>query len=139
MNSSGHADRLFASCPEQRAIARELYQTVARLPLVSPHGHTDPRWFADNEAFANATELLIQPDHYLLRMLYSQGISLDALGIARSDGTRLDADPAAVWQIFADHYFLFRGTPTRLWMDYVFGEVFGIDEHFDSGSASQFN
>ena len=123
-----HPDRLFASCPVQRELARELYQNVAQLPIVSPHGHTDPRWFADNKPFANATELLLQPDHYLLRMLYSQGIGLEELGIERSDGASTAVDPAAVWQLFACNYSLFRGTPTRLWMDHVFAEVFGIDE-----------
>jgi glucuronate isomerase len=123
-----HPDRLFASCPRQRDIARELYQQVAHLPIVSPHGHTDPRWFADNRAFANATELLLQPDHYLLRMLYSQGIGLDELGVRHGDSAAAKADPEAVWQLFAGNYHLFRGTPTRLWMDHVFVEVFGIDE-----------
>ncbi len=138
MSAILHPDRLFASCPAQRGIARELYQSIATLPIVSPHGHTDPRWFADNEPFANATALLIQPDHYLLRMLFSQGISLDALGLARADGTGGEADPAAVWQLFADHYHLFRGTPTRLWMDHVFGVVFGIDAPLTPGAAAEF-
>ncbi|MEP5567268.1 MAG: glucuronate isomerase [Halioglobus sp.] len=123
-----HPDRLFASCPVQRDLARELYQNVAHLPIVSPHGHTDPRWFADNKPFANATELLLQPDHYLLRMLYSQGIGLDELGIGRNEAPSSEVDPAAVWQLFARNYHLFRGTPTRLWMDHVFAQVFGIDE-----------
>ena len=123
-----HPDRLFASCPRQRDIARELYQQVAHLPIVSPHGHTDPRWFADNRAFANATELLLQPDHYLLRMLYSQGIGLDELGVRHGGSAAAKTDPEAVWQLFAGNYHLFRGTPTRLWMDHVFVEVFGIDE-----------
>ncbi|TDG14103.1 glucuronate isomerase [Seongchinamella unica] len=133
-----HPDRLFASCPQQRAIARELYEQVASLPIISPHGHTDPRWFADNRPFANASELLLQPDHYLLRMLYSQGYSMDALGITRSDGTASGADPAAVWQIFADNYHLFRGTPTRMWMDHVFAEVFDLDELLHAGNGQQF-
>ncbi len=132
-----HPDRLFAPCPEQRAIARELYQSVADLPIVSPHGHTDPGWFAWNRPFANATELLIQPDHYLLRMLYSQGIGLDRLGIPRSDGGAAQADPAQVWQLFAEHYHLFRGTPTRLWMDHVFAEVFGLDELLCAGNGPE--
>jgi glucuronate isomerase len=136
MSSILHPDRLFSSHPEERAIARELYAAVATLPIISPHGHTDPRWFADNAPFANATELLLQPDHYLLRMLYSQGISLDTLGIARSDGSSPDADPAAVWQLFGDHYHLFHGTPTRLWMDHILAEVFAIDARLDSASAA---
>ena len=130
MSTLLHPDRLFASCPEQRAIARELYAAIAGLPIVSPHGHTDPRWFADNAAFANASELLLQPDHYLLRMLYSQGIGLDQLGLGDSE-----VDPLAVWRIFADNYHLFRGTPTRLWMDHVFAAVFGLDEALNSDNA----
>lgn len=137
MSTILHPDRLFASNPEERAIARELYAAVATLPIISPHGHTDPRWFADNMPFANATELLLQPDHYLLRMLYSQGISLDALGITRSDGSASGADPAAVWQLFGDHYHLFHATPTRLWMDHIVAEVFGIDAQLDSASAAE--
>lgn len=137
MSTILHPDRLFSSNPGERAIARELYAAVANLPIISPHGHTDPRWFADNEPFANATELLLQPDHYLLRMLYSQGISLDTLGIACSDGSASGADPAAVWQLFGDHYHLFHGTPTRLWMDHILAEVFAIDVRLDSASAAE--
>lgn len=133
-----HPDRLFASCPTQRAIARELYDSVAQLPIISPHGHTDPRWFADNTPFANASELLLQPDHYLIRMLYSQGITLESLGLPTLDKEATEVDPAAVWQIFGDHYHLFRGTPTRLWMDHVFGEVFGIDERLNAQNAASF-
>ncbi|MAT95127.1 MAG: glucuronate isomerase [Halioglobus sp.] len=130
-----HPDRLFSADPAQRDIGRELYQAVAGLPIVSPHGHTDPRWFADNAPFDNASELLVQPDHYLLRMLYSQGVGLEELGIAGTAGQSPEVDPGAVWQRFADHYHLFRGTPTRLWLDHVFGEVFGIDELLHSGNA----
>lgn len=133
-----HPDRLFASGGVERDIARELYGLVAALPIVSPHGHTDPTWFADNAAFANATELLIQPDHYLLRMLFSQGLTLDDLGITRADGSHGGADPAAVWQLFAANYHLFRGTPTRLWMDHVFGEVFGIEEALNASNGAVF-
>jgi glucuronate isomerase len=111
---------------------------VVDLPIISPHGHTDPGWFAYNQPFADATSLLLQPDHYLLRMLYSQGIGLDTLGVVATDGSLADADPAAVWQLFADHYHLFRGTPTRLWLDHVFGEVFGIDVHLTSETAPAF-
>ncbi|MCL4104472.1 UNVERIFIED_CONTAM: hypothetical protein GTU68_047434, partial [Idotea baltica] len=133
-----HPDRLFASCPEQRSIARELYTSVVDLPIISPHGHTDPRWFAENRPFSNASELLIQPDHYLLRMLFSQGISLDQLGINRDGAPASDVDPALVWNLFAEHYTLFRGTPTRLWMDHVFAEVFGIDDRLCGATATSF-
>ncbi|MBD3733385.1 MAG: glucuronate isomerase [Sphingopyxis sp.] len=125
-----HPDRLFPSDPGQRDIARRLYAEVASLPIISPHGHTDPSWFADNAPFGNAAELLLHPDHYLFRMLYSQGISLDALGI----GNR-DADPRESWRLFARNYRLFRGTPSRMWMDWVFAEVFGLDVQFSAETS----
>ncbi|HJS10344.1 glucuronate isomerase [Sphingopyxis sp.] len=118
-------DRLFPSDPAQRDIARRLYKEVAGLPIISPHGHTDPRWFAGNAPFGNAAELLLHPDHYAFRMLYSQGISLDALGIRNRA-----ADPRESWRLFAQNYHLFRGTPTRMWMDWVFAEAFGFDVQF---------
>jgi glucuronate isomerase len=123
-------DRLFSSDPGQRAIARRLYAEVAHLPIISPHGHTDPAWFADNVPFGNAAELLLHPDHYVFRMLYSQGISLDALGICNPD-----ADPRESWRLFAQNYHLFRGTPSRMWMDWVFAEAFGIDLQFAAATS----
>jgi glucuronate isomerase len=113
------ANRLFPAEHEARSIAARLYETIKSLPVISPHGHTDPRWFALNEPFPNPTALLIQPDHYIFRMLYSQGVSLESLGIPQLDG-RENADPKEVWRIFAKYYYLFRGTPTRLWLDYTF-------------------
>jgi glucuronate isomerase len=130
-------DRLFASCPEQRAIARALYQQVEHLPIVSPHGHTDPTWFADNKPFPNASELLLVPDHYLLRMLYSQGIKLEDMGVPAAGEAAGQPDPEQSWQIFADNYHLFRGTPTRLWMDHVLAEVFAVTDRLTPESAQQ--
>ena len=72
-----HPDRLFPADPGTRAIARRLYNTVRALPIVSPHGHTDPRWFADDAPFPDPVSLLLTPDHYITRMLYSQGLGLD--------------------------------------------------------------
>ncbi len=125
-----HPDRLFPSDPDQRAIARRLYTEVADLPIISPHGHTDPSWFAGNAPFGNAAELLLHPDHYVFRMLYSQGVSLDALGICNPE-----ADPRESWRIFAQNYHLFRGTPSRMWMDWVFAEAFGIDVQFEAATS----
>jgi len=127
-------DRLFPAEPRVRAIARELYASVKELPIVSPHGHCDPRWFATNEPWTNATELLLAPDHYLYRMLYSQGVPLDALGVSSRAGAS-SADPREAWRMFASHYYLFRGTPSRLWLDHVFAEVFGIDVRLDASTA----
>lgn len=125
-----HPDRLFPSDAGQRDIARRLYAEVADLPIVSPHGHTDPAWFATDANFGNAAELLLHPDHYVFRMLYSQGVSLDALGIRNPD-----ADPRESWRLFAQNYHLFRGTPTRMWMDWVFAEAFGIDVQFEAATS----
>jgi glucuronate isomerase len=120
---------LFPADPGVRAIARELYAPIADLPIVSPHGHTDPAWFAGNAPFGNATELLLQPDHYLFRMLYSQGVRLEDLGIGA------EADPRSAWRILAEHFHLFRGTPSRLWLDWVFAEVFGLRVRLDGETA----
>ncbi len=128
-----HPDRLFPADPSIRAIARELHASIADLPLVSPHGHTDPGWFAGNEAFGNASELLLVPDHYVFRMLYSQGVSLDALGVGNPG-----FDPRAAWRLFAANYHLFRGTPSRMWLDWVFAEAFGIDVRLEAGTADQY-
>jgi glucuronate isomerase len=121
-----HQDRLFPPDPAVRAVARDLYERVRDLPIISPHGHTDAAWFACNEPFANPAALFIEPDHYVYRMLYSQGVSLEALGVPRADGSRSDADPRDAWRIFAGHYHLFRGTPTRMWLDWVFSTVFEL-------------
>ncbi|EIL96082.1 glucuronate isomerase [Rhodanobacter sp. 115] len=133
-----HEDRLFSSDTTQRAIARRLYTQVARLPIISPHGHTDPAWFADNQPFANATELLLLPDHYVFRMLYSQGVSLDALGIPRRDGSRADVDPREAWRLLARHFQLLRGTPSSMWLNHVFHEVFGLHVRLEESTANQY-
>ena len=58
-----------------------LYHSMKDLPIVSPHGHCDPSWFAQNRPFANPAALLVMPDHYVFRMLYAQGIPMADLGI----------------------------------------------------------
>lgn len=134
-----HPDRLFPADPGVRALARALYETVQGLPIISPHGHTDPAWFADNAPFADPAALLIAPDHYVYRMLYSHGVPLATLGIEPAGEPAANPpSPESVWQCFADHYHLFRGTPTRLWLDHVFAEVFGIAEPLDAKSASRY-
>jgi glucuronate isomerase len=130
-----HDDRLFPAEPGVRSIARALYQSVKSLPIISPHGHTDPSWFAGNEPFANATELLLTPDHYILRMLYSQGVPMEGLGVIPLEGLTSPVDPRAAWRTFASHYQLFRGTPSRLWLDWVFAESFGIDRRLEAETA----
>ena len=126
-----HEERLFSPDPDTRAISRRLYAEVADAPIISPHGHTQAGWFASNDPFPNPAKLLIQPDHYVHRMLYSQGISLDRLEI----GVPEIQDPRAVWRLFAENYFLFRGTPTRLWLDFSFQTLFGMTERLSAKTA----
>jgi glucuronate isomerase len=131
-------DRLFPAEARTRDIARGLYDAVKALPIISPHGHTDPAWFATNAPFADPASLLIVPDHYLFRMLHSQGVRLEELGIPTRDGTPVESDPRVIWQRFAEHYHLFRGTPSRMWLDWVFAEVFGLDVALDSATAETY-
>jgi len=132
-----HRDRLFPSDPAQRAIAQRLYDDVRALPIVSPHGHTDPAWFAKNEPFADPASLLIAPDHYIYRMLYSQGVPLEQMGVARKDGAPVERDGRLIWRRFAEHWHLFRGTPSRMWMNHALSEVFGVTERLSVESADR--
>lgn len=128
-----HPDRLFPAEAGVRAIARKLYGEVAGLPIISPHGHTDPEWWATNASFGNATELLLHPDHYVFRMLYSQGVPLEALGIGNPA-----ANPRESWRLFAQAYQLFRGTPSRMWLDWVFAESFGLDVQLSADTSDHY-
>jgi glucuronate isomerase len=132
-----HPDRLFPAEPSARAVARRLYAEVKALPIVSPHGHTEPRWFAENQAFADPATLFVKPDHYVFRMLYSQGVPLERLGIPRADGGPVETDNRAIWRLLARHWRLFRGTPTRLWFEHALEDVFGIEERLDESNADR--
>jgi len=133
---SRHPDRYFGPGAEQIALARELYAVVADLPLICPHGHVDPRLFADPAyTFGSPVDLLIIPDHYVFRMLYSQGIALESLGVPRRDGGPVETDHRRIWQIFADHFYLFRGTPTGIWLADELVNVFGVREKLTGETA----
>ena len=114
--------------------AAALYEGVRDLPIVSPHGHCEPSWFSDNQPFHDPAELLIIPDHYVFRMLYSQGVKLEDLGVGVS---REDRNPKAIFQLFADHYHLFLGTPSHLWMAHVFARWFGVSDRLTSSNAME--
>ena len=128
-------DRLFPIDPRQRDMTRALYQSVADLPIISPHGHCDPQWFAEDKRFGNPAELFVIPDHYVFRMLVSQGVPMADLGIPRADGGAVERDPRQIWNRFAAHYHLFRGTPSSIWLDHAFEHVFGIDQVLSSATA----
>jgi glucuronate isomerase len=131
-------DRYFDPEPKQKEVAQYLYLQVADKPLICPHGHVDPRMFADPDyQFGTPTDLLLIPDHYIFRMLYSQGIDLERLGIPRNDGEPVESDHRKIWQIFADHFHLFRGTPTGMWLAHEFQDVFGVREKLNGKSAQR--
>jgi len=133
-----HPDRLFPADPGTRAIARRLYNSVRALPIISPHGHTDPRWFAEDAPFSDPVSLLLTPDHYITRMLYSQGLSLEELGLVPlAAAAAAPLEPRAIWRRFAQHYHLFRGTPTRLWLDWVLSAVFEADAPLTPANADR--
>lgn len=129
-------DRYFT--PENRVLAMQIYERIAHLPLICPHGHVDPRLFADPDyQFGSPAELLIIPDHYIFRMLYSQGIALESLGIPTTDGTPVESDHRKIWQLFADNVHLFRGTPTGIWLRDELATVFDIEEKLTSHNAQR--
>lgn len=130
-----HPDRFFDSDPAIRRVARELYAETSHLPLVCPHGHVDPSLLAENSPFPEPTALLIIPDHYIFRMLYSQGVPLEELGIPARDGTPVESDPRVIWRHVANQWHLFRGTPTGVWFAHELHEVFGVRERLDGDSA----
>lgn len=130
------ADLYFDPDPRQRGIARTLYEPVADLPLICPHGHVDARMFADPDfSLGTPADLLLIPDHYIFRMLYSQGIALERLGIPSVDGTEVETDHRRIWQIFADNFYLFRGTPTGIWLARELHDVFGVNEKLNGETA----
>ncbi|RGP36904.1 glucuronate isomerase [Pseudotabrizicola alkalilacus] len=132
------SDRLFPLESDARGLARALYDTVADLPIISPHGHTDPRWYATDEAFPDPAQLLVTPDHYVFRMLCSQGIALTDLGVPRADGGPTETDGRKIWHLFAQNYHLFRGTPSRLWLDHAFQTIFGFDVPLSTATADDY-
>ncbi|MEL6683803.1 MAG: glucuronate isomerase [Pseudomonadota bacterium] len=128
-------DRLFPVEPKARDLARALYDGIKGLPILSPHGHTDPAWYAENRRFDDPAALFVTPDHYVLRMLISQGVRYEDLGVAPRDGSGYQTDPREVWQTFAQHYYLFRATPTRMWIDHALQHVFDISEELTPETA----
>ena len=130
-----HDDRFFDPDPSVLRVARTLYEETRDLPLISPHGHVDPRILAENTPFPEPTALIITPDHYIFRMLYSQGVPMESLGIPTRDGAPVETDARRIWQIFAEHQFLFRGTPTGVWLNHELFHVFGVRQKLSGATA----
>ena len=133
-----HPDRLFPIEPSTRKLARELYEPIADLPILSPHGHCDPQWFAQNARFPDPAQLFVVPDHYVFRMLVSQGVPMADLGVPLADGSNTETDPRKIWRLFADNFHLFRGTPSSIWLNHSFEHVFGIDEALSADTADSY-
>lgn len=129
--------RLFPADPATRTVAAGLFEAVEHLPIISPHGHVDPAWFANNAPFGDAVEVFLEPDHYILRMLYSQGVGLNELGFAGGD-LPVETDRRVIWRRFAENYHLFRGTPSRIWLDHAFATVFGLDVRLSADTADHY-
>ncbi|QQS35292.1 MAG: glucuronate isomerase [Ignavibacteriales bacterium] len=130
-----HEDRFFNPDQSVRNYAREIYNSVKSLPIISPHGHVDPAIFSENKSFPHPTQLFLIPDHYIYRMLYSQGVKLESLGIPDVNGEAEEKNAKKIWKIFAEHYYMFNGTPSGVWLDYEFNIVFGIKEKLDGSNA----
>jgi glucuronate isomerase len=130
-----HQDRLLPADPGVRRIARALYEGTKSLPIVSPHGHCDPAAFADDAPFDSPATELVTKDHYILRMLYSQGVALEALGVQPLDGAPVVADGKQIWHELAARISLFRGTPSKLWLDHTLQAVFGVEETLNAKNA----
>jgi glucuronate isomerase len=132
-----HEDRGFDPEPSVRRAARALYEETRGLPIISPHGHVDPRLLARNEPFPDPASLIVTPDHYILRMLYAHGVPLESLGVPTRQDAVVETDPRAIWQRFAEHAYLFLATPTGAWLDHEMHVVFGVRERLDGDTAGR--
>ena len=131
-------DRLFPAEPTKAKLASKLFQLVENVPIISPHGHTDARWFAENNSFENPTDLFVTPDHYVYRMLISQGLELNSIGLTPFGYSNTIKSKKDIWNVFAANYYLFQGTPTRLWLNYVFENLFGLTVPLNSETAEMY-
>lgn len=122
---SVHPDRLLPADPATRAVARRVYDSIRDLPIISPHGHVDPRMLLDNEPFDNPATLLITPDHYVTRLMHTRGVHLQDLGVGQ--GPLTEDQARALWRTFCEHWDVYLGTPVRFWMESELREIFGVD------------
>src|SRR3954468_3414185 len=128
-----HPDRLLPVDPGERAIARRLYEAVRETPIISPHGHVNPRLLLDDAPFPDPATLFVTPDHYVTRLLHADGVGLDQLGVGQGP---LDEDGArAVWRRLCERWHLYRGTPVRYWLEMELAEIFGVTRRPSAESA----
>ena len=136
-------DRALPAEPGVRDVARRLYGATRDLPLVCMHGHVDAAVLADDRPYTDAAQLLVVPDHYVTRMLVSQGIPLHRLGVRRRSAAGQDGDGQVppdnreVWRLFCANWHLFRGTPSRFWLEHELVEVLGVDVRPSAETADE--
>ena len=130
-----HPDRLLPSEPVVRSTARELYESVEDLPIISPHGHVPPQWLSENIPFSDPTSLLITPDHYVNRMLHAHGVELSALGVAQATMTEQESRDA--FRLLCSHWSAYRGIRVRYWLDDQLAAIFGVTVRPSAESADQ--
>lgn len=135
MPTTSRPDLLLPADPGLRALSRQLYALAAEQPIISPHGHVDPALLAEDRPFPDPSRLIIVPDHYLTRMLLSQGVPPAELGVPTVDGSTVETDGRTIWRRFVDGWHLFRGTPSRLWLERTLTEVFGVDTPLSPATA----
>jgi glucuronate isomerase len=130
-----HPDRLLPADPSVRAVARRLYDAVRELPIISPHGHVDPRILLDDEPFRDPATLFVTPDHYVTRLLHASGVPLDALGVGA--GPLAEDQARAAWRQLCTHWAVLRGTPMRYWLDAELGEIFDVSVRPSAATADR--
>jgi len=128
-----HPARLLPADPGVRSIALRLHEAVRDRPIISPHGHVDPRLLLEDKPFTDPTSLLLQPDHYVTRMLHANGVSLGDLGVG--EGPLPEPQARKAWRLLCANWRVFRGTPVRYWFDSELGDIFGVTQRPSADNA----
>ncbi len=132
-----HPDRGLPLDDRQRSVARRIYDETASLPLICMHGHVEADVLAEDRPFADPAQLLVVPDHYVTRMMVSQGIRPESLGVWRVDGGPVETDSRVIWRTFCANWRLYRGTPSRYWLEHELVEVFGVRQVPSEATADE--
>ena len=133
MVSALNEDRLFPTDPEQRLIARRLYEAIKDRPIISPHGHVPIDWFAEDKHFKNPTDLFITPDHYVTRIMHGHSVPFSELGVGQKNFTEEQSRNA--FRLLGKYWYAYAGTPMRYWMEDSLSNVFGINKPLSEDTA----
>jgi glucuronate isomerase len=116
--ASAYADR-YLGANEHLPLARAIYGEMRKFPIISPHGHVDAAMILANQNFTDPVALLMAPDHYILRMLHSQGVKYEQLA---------ENSPEENWNLLAENWKFFRSTPSRIWFQEILATLFDVSE-----------